>query len=69
MEPNTTAAPRKKRIFSAIQPSGPLSLGNYIGALRHWVDLQDEYECIFALADLHTITVRQKPADLRRNTL
>ena len=39
-----TIETRKKRIFSAIQPSGPLSLGNYIGALRHWVDLQDEYE-------------------------
>ncbi|MGI6283979.1 tryptophan--tRNA ligase [Caproicibacterium sp. XB2] len=60
---------RKKRIFSAIQPSGDITLGNYLGALKNWVSLQDSYDCIFALADLHTITVRQKPADLRHHTL
>lgn len=51
-----------------VQPSGRLTLGNYLGAIRNWVGLQDEFDCVFALADLHAITVRQKPADLRRNT-
>lgn len=60
---------RKKRIFSAIQPSGSVTLGNYLGALKNWAALQDSYDCIFALADLHTITVRQEPAKLRHNTL
>lgn len=67
-KPTETTA-RKPRVFSAIQPSGAISLGNYLGPLQHWAAMQDDYECIFALADLHTITVRQKPADLRRNTL
>ena len=66
----TANAPeRKKVIFSAIQPSGTITLGNYVGALRNWVGLQDDYDCIFALADLHTITVRQEPAKFRRNIL
>ncbi|MBQ9083004.1 MAG: tryptophan--tRNA ligase [Clostridia bacterium] len=60
---------KKKVIFSAIQPSGTITLGNYLGALKNWVAMQDEYDCIFALADLHAITVRQEPAALRRNTL
>jgi tryptophanyl-tRNA synthetase len=60
---------RKKVIFSAIQPSGTITLGNYLGALKNWIDLQDEFDCIYALADLHTITVRQDPAVFRRNTL
>jgi tryptophanyl-tRNA synthetase len=59
----------KKVIFSAIQPSGTITLGNYLGALKNWIELQNEYDCIYALADLHTITVRQEPAKLRRNTL
>ena len=59
---------RKKVIFSAIQPSGTITLGNYLGALKNWVALQDEYDCIFSLADLHTITVRQDPATFRKNT-
>lgn len=67
MEPNQTA--RKKVIFSAIQPSGTITLGNYLGALKNWIGLQDEYDCIFALADLHTITVRQDPAKFRHNAL
>ncbi len=58
----------KKRIFSGVQPSGILTLGNYLGAIRNWVSLQDEYDCIFAMMDLHSITVRQVPADLRRRT-
>ena len=49
---------KKEVVFSAIQPSGSITLGNYLGALRNWVKMQDEYNCIYALADLHTITVR-----------
>lgn len=67
MEQQTTQE-RKKIIFSAIQPSGTITLGNYLGALKNWVNLQDEFNCIFALADLHTITVRQEPAKFRANT-
>jgi len=60
---------RKKRIFSAVQPSGNLTLGNYLGALKNWADLQDEFECIYCVADLHAITVRQDPAVLRKKSL
>ena len=60
---------KKKVIFSAIQPSGTITLGNYLGALQNWVKLQDEYNCIFAVADLHAITVRQEPQHFRRNIL
>lgn len=60
---------RKQVIFSAIQPSGTITLGNYLGALKNWVALQDDYDCIFSLADLHTITVRQDPAKFRKNAL
>lgn len=60
---------QKKVIFSAIQPSGTITLGNYLGALKNWIALQDEFNCIFALADLHTITVRQEPAKFRKNAL
>ena len=60
---------RKPVIFSAIQPSGTITLGNYLGALKNWITLQDDYDCIYALADLHTITVRQEPAVFRRNIL
>ena len=59
---------RKKRLFSAVQPSGTLTLGNYIGAIKNWKALLDEYDCIYSLADLHTLTVRQEPAELRKNT-
>ena len=60
---------RKKRIYTAIQPSGMLTLGNYLGALRNWVTMQQEYDCIYTVADLHAITVRQEPAKLRRQIL
>ena len=60
---------RKKRIFSGIQPSGDLTLGSYMGAIKNWVDLQDEYECLYCIVDMHAITVRQNPADLRRRAL
>ena len=53
----------KKIIFSGIQPSGELTLGNYLGALKNWVKLQDEYDCYFCVVDLHAITVKQKTAD------
>ena len=58
----------KKRIFSGIQPSGILTIGNYLGALKNWVDLQEDYECIYCVVNMHAITVRQVPADLRRHT-
>ena len=65
----TVKTERKPVIFSAIQPSGTITLGNYLGALKNWISLQDDYDCIYALADLHTITVRQDPAVFRRHTL
>ena len=60
---------RKKVIFSGIQPSGVLTIGNYIGALRRFADLQNDYDCIYCIVDEHAITVRQNPADLRRRCL
>ncbi|MBS5145221.1 MAG: tryptophan--tRNA ligase [Butyricicoccus pullicaecorum] len=59
----------KKRIFSGVQPSGKLTLGNYLGAIRNFETLQDAYECLYCVVDLHAITVRQNPAELRRQTL
>lgn len=59
----------KKIIFSGVQPSGNLTLGNYLGAIKNWVDIQHDYHCIYAMMDLHTITVRQNPANVRRRTL
>lgn len=59
-------AQKKKAIFSGVQPSGILTLGNYIGALRNWALLQDEYQCYYCVVDLHAITVRQDPAELRK---
>ncbi len=61
--------PRKKRILSGIQPTGTFTLGNYVGAVRNWGALQtEEHECLYMIADLHALTVRQEPAKLRRNT-
>ncbi|MDD6214265.1 MAG: tryptophan--tRNA ligase [Firmicutes bacterium] len=59
----------KKIIFSGVQPSGNITLGNYLGAIKNWVGLQDEYNCCYAMMDMHTITVRQTPAELRKRTL
>ena len=59
----------KKRIFSGIQPSGDLTLGSYMGAIKNWVALQNDYDCLYCIVDMHAITVRQIPADLRRRTL
>ncbi len=60
---------QKKTIFSGIQPSGDLTLGNYLGAVKNWAALQDEYQCYYCVVDLHAITVRQDPAALRKRTL
>ena len=69
-ETNIAPKPEKKPIiFSGIQPSGTLTLGNYIGALRNFSKLQDDYDCIYSIVDMHAITVRQNPADLRRRCM
>ena len=60
---------RRKRALSCIQPTGAPTLGNYLGALRNWVAMQDEFDCAFAVADLHALTVRQEPAKLRQQIL
>ncbi|MBP5312706.1 MAG: tryptophan--tRNA ligase [Clostridia bacterium] len=60
--------PNKKIIFSGIQPSGSLTLGNYLGALRNFGKLQDSYNCYYCVVDMHTLTVRQNPADLRERS-
>ena len=59
----------RKRVYSAIQPSGNITMGNYMGALTNWVAMQKDYDCLFCLADMHAITVRQEPAKLRNQTL
>ena len=59
----------KKVVFSGVQPTGALTIGNYIGAIRNFVGLQDEYECYYCIVDLHAITVPQVPKDLRRKSL
>ena len=66
MENNTES---KKVIFSGIQPSGQLTLGNYLGAIKNWVKLQDEFDCYFCVVDLHAITVKQEPKYLIQRTL
>ncbi len=58
----------KKVVFSGIQPSGVPTLGNYIGAIRNYVALQEEYECFYSVVDMHAITVKQNPAELRKNS-
>ena len=59
----------KPIVFSGVQPSGELTIGNYLGALRNWVKMQDDYDCLFCIVDLHAITVRQDPAALRKASL
>ena len=68
MEQQTTPV-KKQRILSGIQPSGTPTLGNYIGAMRNWKLLEDEYDCLYMIADLHAITVRQEPAKLRAQSI
>ncbi len=60
---------KKKVVFSGIQPSGLITLGNYLGAVKNWKEMQDEFDCIYCIVDLHAITVRQNPAEFRKNTL
>ncbi len=59
----------KKVIFSGVQPSGNITLGNYLGAIKNWVGIQDDYHCYYAIMDMHSITVRQNPIELRKRTL
>ncbi|MGR3806771.1 tryptophan--tRNA ligase [Pasteurella testudinis] len=60
---------KKPVVFSGVQPSGELTIGNYLGALRQWAKMQDEFDCLFCIVDLHAITVRQDPQALRNATL
>lgn len=60
---------KKKVAYSGIQPTGCLTLGNYIGAVSNWLKLQDEYNCIYSIADLHALTIRQHPAEFRKTAL
>ena len=64
-----TAMKERKVVYSAVQPSGNLTIGNYVGSIRNWIDMQDDYTCYFAIANMHAITVKQDPALLRRHTL
>lgn len=59
----------KKTVFSGVQPTGKITLGNYLGAIRNWSPLQDEYNCLYCVVDLHSLTVTQVPAELRKNTM
>ena len=59
----------KQIILSGIQPTGSLTLGNYLGALNNWVKMQEEYDCYYMIANLHTLTVRNSPKELKNNTL
>ena len=55
----------KKIVYSGIQPSGSLTIGNYIGALKNFIGLQDEYNCLYCIVDMHAITVAQEPKDIK----
>jgi len=66
MEQNS--AKTKKTIFSGIQPTGYPTLANYLGAVKNWNDLQNDYNCLYSVVDMHAITVRHEPAELRKNT-
>ena len=69
IETQQSQAPAKKVMLSGIQPSGDLHLGNYLGAIKNWGARSEEFDCFYFMADLHTLTVRQEPAELRRRTL
>ena len=58
----------KKVIFSGVQPTGKITIGNYLGAIKNWTTMQEEFNSIFCVVDLHSITVNQVPAELRKNT-
>jgi tryptophanyl-tRNA synthetase len=66
--PNASGAKPPSRIFSGVQPTGNLHLGNYLGAIRNWVKLQEGFECLYCIVDMHAITVWQDPAELRKST-
>ena len=57
----------KKRLFSGIQPTGSIHIGNYLGALRNWVSLMDGYDCIFCIVDYHAITIDYDPQQMQEN--
>ena len=59
---------KKQVVFSGVQPTGKITIGNYIGSIKNWVPMQEQYDCIFCVVDLHSITVSQIPAELRKNT-
>ena len=59
----------KQRILSGIQPTGVFTLGNYMGAITNWEQMQEDYDCAYFIADLHSLTVRQEPAELRKHTM
>ena len=59
----------RKILYSAVQPTNNLTIGNYVGAIKNWVNLQNDYDCYFSIANMHAITVRQVPAELRQRTL
>ena len=59
----------KKRVFSGVQPTGNLHLGNYLGAIKNFVDLQNKFECVYCIVDLHAITNKQNPKELKSNIL
>ncbi|WP_036768183.1 tryptophan--tRNA ligase [Photorhabdus australis] len=70
-EPTVSEKPNSQKpiVFSGAQPSGELTIGNYMGALRQWVKMQDDYDCIYCIVDQHAITVRQDPIELKKRTL
>lgn len=59
----------KKRLFSGIQPSGDVHIGNYLGAIRNWVRMIDQYDCIFCIVDYHAITIEYNPEDMQKRIL
>ena len=68
IRPDTSTSQPRPRIFSGVQPSGLLHIGNYLGAIRNWVRLQEEYDCVYCVVDLHAITVRQTRKELQAAT-
>ena len=60
---------QKQRVFSGVQPTGNLHLGNYLGAIKNFVDLQNKFECVYCVVDLHAITNHQNPKELKSNIL
>ena len=59
---------KNKIVFSGVQPSGDLHIGNYLGAIKNFISMQHDYDCLFCVVDLHAITVKQDPTELKNNT-